>query len=99
MYFKAMATLTRTLADLSGVGRATLEDLRLLNVNTVADLAASEPAELYERLCALTGRRQDICCLDVFHCAVAQARDPDLPVERRNWWFWSRKRKHAHKIL
>ena len=25
--------------------------------------------------------------------AVAQARDPQLPVEQCQWWYWSRKRK------
>jgi hypothetical protein len=35
----------------------------------------------------------DICCLDVFRAAVAQARNPHLPVEQCQWWYWSRKRK------
>jgi hypothetical protein len=28
---------------------------------------------------------------------VAQARDPQLPVERCQWWYWSRKRKRSQK--
>jgi len=31
--------------------------------------------------------------LDVFRAAVAQARDPRLPAEQCQWWYWSRKRK------
>jgi hypothetical protein len=48
---------------------------------------------LYRDLSKLTGRQQDICVLDVFRCAVAQAKDPALPAEQRQWWWWSRRRK------
>ena len=84
---------SRTLTDLRGVGPAILRDLRLLGVHTVEDLAGEDPAELYERLQVITGRHQDICVLDVFCCAVAQAGDPRLPAEDREWWTWSRRRK------
>ncbi|MDQ6666314.1 MAG: helix-hairpin-helix domain-containing protein, partial [Acidobacteriota bacterium] len=32
-----------------------LRDFEVVGVRTVKDLAASDPNELYERLCALTG--------------------------------------------
>jgi Pathogenicity locus len=48
---------------------------------------------MYEKLCQVTGQTQDICCLDVFRAAVAQAKNPNLPIEQRRWWHWSRKRK------
>lgn len=75
------------------MGPATLADLKLLGVHSVADLAERNGDELYNRLCEVTGKKHDICCLDVFCCAVAQARDPDLPADQRNWWYWSRQRK------
>jgi hypothetical protein len=28
--------------------------------------------------------------------AVAQAKDPHLPLEQCQWWFWSKKRKARH---
>jgi hypothetical protein len=31
--------------------------------------------------------------MDVFACAIAQARDPDLPAAQCHWWYWSRRRK------
>jgi len=83
----------RTLSDLAGIGPAMLRDLDLLGIRTVEQLAKEEGPELYTRLEALTGTRQDPCVLDVFCCAVAQARDPDLPREKRDWWWWSRRRK------
>jgi hypothetical protein len=86
-------TSERKLKDLSGIGPAMLQDFEVLGVRSVGALARSEPDELYERLCRLTGIQHDICCLDVFRCAVAQARDPELPEEQRRWWYWSRWRK------
>lgn len=91
-----LAAKCRSLADLKSVGKATLADFRLLGVQSVQELARSAPRELYERLCRLKGLTIDICQYDVFCCAVAQARDPHLPPEQCDWFWWSRLRK-AHK--
>ena len=83
----------RRLRDLDGVGSATMQDFDELGVRNVDQLARQDPQKLYDKLCRLKGVRIDPCCLDVFTCAVAQARDPNLPKERRQWWYWSRQRK------
>ena len=70
-----------------------LRDFELLGIGDVPTLARQSPREMYKRLCRLTGQQQDICCLDVFQAAVAQARTPLLPPEQSVWWYWSRKRK------
>ncbi len=88
-----MAIRERRLRGLTSIGPATLRDFELLGVNTVDELAMQDPRLLYEELCRITGVRQDICCLDVFRAAVAQARNPLLPPEQRRWWYWSRLRK------
>jgi hypothetical protein len=88
-----MLSTERRLADLVSVGPAMLRDFELLGIHSVAQLARQKPEKLYERLCAKTGKAVDICCLDVFSAAVAQARNPGLRSEQRNWWYWSRKRK------
>ena len=90
-----MATDERQLQDLVSIGPAMLHDFKLLGIQTVGQLARRNPEKLYERLCAITGQAQDICCLDAFRAAVAQARDPLLPAEQCTWWYWSRKRKQA----
>ena len=82
----------RRLKDLRGIGRAMLGDFEILGVNSVEQLAEKDPDELYHRLSRLTGKRQDPCVLDTFRCAVAQARDPLLAEEKRDWWYWSRVR-------
>jgi hypothetical protein len=88
-----MTTEERKLPDLVSIGPAMLRDFKLLGIASVAQLSRQNPEKLYERLCRITGQPQDICCLDVFRAAVAQARDPRLPPEHCQWWYWSRKRK------
>ena len=85
----------RHLTDLRGVGPSIASDLKDLGIFTISQLAASDGRELHDRLCAQTGVRQDACVEDTFVCAVAQARDPELPTEQRNWWYWSRLRKRG----
>lgn len=81
------------LLHLRSVGPAALRDMQLLGIDTVEALAGADPQEMYKRLCALTGHEHDICQYDLFCCAVAQARDPQLPEEQKNWDWWSRRRK------
>ncbi len=70
-----------------------LGDLEQLGIRSVPQLAEADAEDLYRKLCRATGQRQDPCVLDTFRCAVAQARDPHLPREQQDWWYWSRLRK------
>ena len=88
-----MPTEERNLRDLVSIGPAMLRDFELLGVASVAELSRRHPEKLYEELCRIKGQSQDICCLDVFCAAVAQARNPRLPAEQCQWWYWSRKRR------
>lgn len=88
-----MPQTERQLRDLSGIGKAMLRDFEQLGIRSVPQLADANPQELYDRLSHLTQARQDPCVLDTFTCAVAQARNPNLPPEQRNWWYYSRLRK------
>jgi Pathogenicity locus len=87
-----MARESRKLTDLISVGPAMQRDFELLGVRSVAQLARRDPLRLYQSLCRVAPQHQDICCLDVFRAAVAQARDPQLPAEQCQWWYWSRQR-------
>lgn len=88
-----MAAHERCLEDLVSIGPAMVRDFEMLGVHTVAQLARRNPEKLYEKLCEITGQAQDICVLDVFRAAVAQARNPRVPVEQAQWRYWSRQRK------
>src|SRR5262245_26382907 len=90
-----MKTQRRELKDLISVGPATLRDFERLGIHSVAKLATQDPHALYHKLKRLSGPSHDVCLLDVFHSAVAQARNPRLRPEQCQWWWWSKKRKRA----
>ncbi len=92
-----MARAKRQLGDLISIGPAMLRDFELLGIRSVAQLAWQNPQRMYEKLGRLAGQHQDICVLDVFCAAVAQARHPRLPAEQCKWWYWSKKRKQRNK--
>lgn len=83
----------RALKDLISVGDATLKDFEILGIRTVDSLSKKDARKLYIQLCEITGKHQDICVEDVFTAAIAQARDPNLPFEKCQWWYWSKIRK------
>ena len=83
----------RRLQDLVSVGPAMLRDFELLGIHTIPQLARQDPRKLYDKLCRVLKQHVDVCCLDTFSAAVAQAKNPRLPAEQCNWWYWSRKRK------
>ena len=87
----------RRLIDLRSVGPAMVRDLNDLGIMDVAALATQDGDDLYRKLCKLRGTHVDMCVLDVFNCAIAQARNPDLPAELCDWWTWSRIRKGEQK--
>ena len=89
----------RNLEDLVSVGPAIRRDFALLGINTVRELARRGPEALYRALNRKTRIRQDPCVLDTFRAAVAQARNPHLPLEQCRWWFWSRQRKASGRTL
>ena len=83
----------RRLQDLVSIGPAMLRDFELLGIHSVSQLARQNPKNLYNKLERVPRQHMDICCLDVFSAAIAQARNPRLPAEKCQWWYWSRKRK------
>jgi hypothetical protein len=83
----------RQLRDLISIGPAMMRDFDQLGIRSVAQLAKQDPNKMYTRLGKLTGKRVDPCVLDTFCAAVAQARNPRLPTEQCQWWYYSRKRK------
>lgn len=94
-----MRARERELQDLVSVGPAIAKDFELLGIRNVGQLARQDPKNLYDRLQRKVGRSVDICVLDTFCAAVAQARNPKLPAEQCQWWWWSTKRKQSENRL
>jgi hypothetical protein len=88
-----MSGKERRLGDLISIGPAMLRDFEVLGVRSVVKLARQDPEKMYRKLGRVAREHQDICVLDVFRSAVAQARNPRLPAEKCQWWWWSQKRK------
>jgi hypothetical protein len=77
------------LTDLPNIGQAMAKDLRLLGIHQPAQLAGMDPRKMYERLCAVTGVRQDPCVLDVFMSIVCFMNGGAA----RPWWAFTLERK------
>lgn len=77
-----------TFQTLSSVGPSMAADIVGLGYHSLAELAKADPNDMYVKFSRKVGRSVDPCVEDVFRCAVAQAREPDLPEEARNWWYW-----------
>ena len=82
---------TEQLESLPNIGKAIAADLRLIGVEAPSDLKGRDPYELYDKLCATTGRREDPCVLDTFIAAVRFVEGgPKLP-----WWSFTAERKRT----
>ena len=79
----------KQLEQLPNIGPAIAADLRLIGVHDPAELAGKDAFELYQALCAATGKRQDPCVLDTFIAAVDFMRGG----EPRPWWAYTAARK------
>jgi pathogenicity locus Cdd1 protein len=81
----------RELQQLPNVGPAIAKMLLRLGIERPDDLRGQDAEQLFGRLSAIDGRRQDPCVLDTFSAAVDFANgEPAQP-----WWFYSRRRKAA----
>ena len=79
----------KNLSDLRNVGKATLEDLRLLQIQTVEELVHQDPTKLFHELERRIQKRQDPCVWDVFAAIIHEASSG----EPTDWWKWTNKRK------
>lgn len=80
------------LEQLPNIGPALAADLRLLGVNHPRELVARDAFQLYQSLCAISGRRQDPCVLDTFLAATDFMRG----APPRPWWSYTADRKAVY---
>lgn len=77
------------LQSIPGIGKSLAKDLRLIGIQQVADLKASDPEQLYRKLEKITGTHQDRCVLYTFRCAIYFASKKQHDPELLKWWNWS----------
>jgi hypothetical protein len=79
----------KVLEDLPNIGISIAGDLKRLGIYKPDDLHGKDAFALYDKLCSLTGKRQDPCVLDVFMSAVSFVNGgTPLP-----WWRFTKERK------
>ena len=80
----------KLLRTIPGIGPRMAKDLWDLGIRTLADLAAQNPEEMFERLRVMAGGKMDRCVLYDFRSAVYFAKTPPEkrdPVKLK-WWTW-----------
>lgn len=85
----------RWLTDLPNIGPAMTSDFRLIGINRPDQLVGEDPLRLYQRLCRVSGVRQDPCVLDTF-ISVTRFMDGEEP---QPWWSYTKERKHRYGSL
>lgn len=83
----------KKLKDLRNVGKATLNDLALLEIGSVEELARQDATFLFQELERRTNHRQDPCVWDVFAAIIHEAATG----RASNWWEWTAQRKALQK--
>ena len=81
--------ITHELFSLMNVGVATYNDLQLLGIDSIDQLAHASLDELYLCLQEITDQTQDPCVWDVFAAIVNEARTG----KKQPWWEWTKIRK------
>lgn len=79
----------RAFTDIPNVGRAMMGDFQRLGFTAPAELAGEDPYALYQRMCAVSGARQDPCVLDTY-MAVVEFMNGGAP---KPWWSFTAERK------
>ena len=86
------ATATRSdLLELANVGPAVARYLEAADITRTSQLAGRDAIEIYEQMCAASGRRLDPCLLDTVMSAVEQADGGPA----RPWWHYTAERKRT----
>lgn len=83
------------LEQLPNIGPSIAGDLRLLGIGHPSDLAGRDAFDLYQALCAKTGKRQDPCVLDTFMAATAFMSG----AAARPWWDYTAVRKARYGVV
>ena len=77
------------LVELPNIGKAMANALQLIGIDHPKKLIGKDPFELFEALCARTGKRSDPCVIDVF-MSVIHFMEGGEPIP---WWSFTDQRK------
>lgn len=89
------ASEVKKFTDIPNVGKAMERDFLLLGVTTTADLKKLDAYKLYQKMCKMSGVRQDPCVLDTYLAVIDFMNG--APV--RPWWWYTAGRKERYLNL
>ncbi len=75
--------------QIPNIGKAMAGDFRQLGFVHPRELAGQDALALYQRMCRLSGQRQDPCVLDTFMAAVEFMEGGPV----KAWWEYTDERK------
>lgn len=79
----------KVLQDIPNVGPAMARDFILLDIHKPVDLINKDPLKLYNKMCQVSGSRQDPCVLDTYIAVIKFMNGSSA----RPWYFYTKKRK------
>ena len=84
------------LEQLPNIGKKMADYLRIADITTPQNLIGKDAFELYDTLCTKTGKKFDLCVIDVFMSAI-DFMEGGQPTP---WWEFTdeRKKKLLNKI-
>jgi Pathogenicity locus len=85
----------RKLQDIPNIGPAMIRDFGLLGISKPIDLIKKNPLKLYQKLCQVSGLRQDPCVLDTYIAAV----DFMNGAPAKPWYFYTKIRKKEYPSI
>ena len=78
--------------DIPNVGPTMARDFNLLGLNKPTDLINKNPLTLYNKMCKITGVRQDPCVLDTYIAVI----DFMNGASAKPWYFYTKTRKKEY---
>ncbi len=87
-----IANDVRTFQDIPNVGPAMERDFSALGLQAPHDLKKQDPFKLYEKMCRISGVRQDPCVLDTYMAVI----DFMNGAPARPWWYYTKIRKQQY---
>ena len=75
--------------DIPNIGKAIAKDFDLLGLRKPVDLIKKDPFKLYQKMCQVSGTRQDPCVLDTYIAVI----DFMNGAPARPWYFYTKQRK------
>ena len=89
------AAEVKKFTDIPNIGPAMVRDFEQLGLKMPKDLKRKDAFRLYEKMCQISGTRQDPYVLDTYMAAI----DFMNGAPARPWWHYTKTRKKEHPTL